>query len=62
MSIFGPKRDEIIGLSRKFYSEELHKFYSPPDIIRMINSRRGELLGHIARMEKQLCGVFDSKF
>jgi hypothetical protein len=27
-------------LERKFYNEEHHNFYSSPDIIRMIKSRR----------------------
>jgi hypothetical protein len=34
--IFGPKRDEVTGEWRKLHSEELHKFYSSPDIIRQI--------------------------
>jgi hypothetical protein len=38
--IFGPKRDEMIGGWRKFHEEELHSFYSSPDIMRMIKSRR----------------------
>jgi hypothetical protein len=38
--IFGPKRDEIIGGWRKLRNENLHKFYSSPNIIRMINSWR----------------------
>jgi hypothetical protein len=37
---FGPKRDEVIGSWRKVPSEELHNFYSSPNIIRMIKSRR----------------------
>jgi hypothetical protein len=36
MRIFGPKRDEITGGWRKFQNEELHEFYSAPNIIRMI--------------------------
>jgi hypothetical protein len=38
--IFGPNRDEIIGGWRKLHNEELHKLYSSPDIIRMIESWR----------------------
>jgi hypothetical protein len=34
--IFGPRRDEMTGGSRKLHNEELHSFYSSPDIIRMI--------------------------
>jgi hypothetical protein len=38
--IFGPKRDEVTGDWRKLHNEELHNLYSPPNIIRMIKSRR----------------------
>jgi hypothetical protein len=38
--IFGPKRDEVTGDWRKLHSEELHNFYSLPNIIRMIKLRR----------------------
>jgi hypothetical protein len=38
--MFGPKRDEATGDWRKLHNEELHNFYSSPDIIRMIKSRR----------------------
>jgi hypothetical protein len=35
--IFGPKRDEVIGGSRKLHNEELHNLHSSPSIIRIIN-------------------------
>jgi hypothetical protein len=38
--IFGPKRDKVTGDGRKLYNEELHKFYSSPNVIRMFKSRR----------------------
>jgi hypothetical protein len=38
--IFGPKRDEVTGEWRKLHNEELHNFYSSPDIIRQVKSRR----------------------
>jgi hypothetical protein len=38
--IFGPKRDEVTGEWRKSHNEELHNFYSSPDIIRQVKSRR----------------------
>jgi hypothetical protein len=38
--IFGPKRDEVTGGSRKLHNEELHNLYSSPSIIRMIKLRR----------------------
>jgi hypothetical protein len=31
--IFGPKRDEVIGEWRKLHNEELHIFYTPPQIL-----------------------------
>jgi hypothetical protein len=37
--IFGPKRDEVVGDSRKLHNEELHNVYSSPSVIRMIKSR-----------------------
>ena len=43
--IFGPKRDEVIGVWR-----ELHNEYSLLNIIRVIKSRRMGLAGHVARM------------
>jgi hypothetical protein len=36
----GPKRDEVMGGWRKQHTEELHKLYSKPSIIRMLKSRR----------------------
>jgi hypothetical protein len=48
--IFGPKRDEITGGWRKLHNEELHKLYSSPNIIRMIESRRMKQAGHVAFM------------
>jgi hypothetical protein len=38
--IFGPKRGEIIGGSRKLHNVELHNCYSCRNIIRMVKSRR----------------------
>jgi hypothetical protein len=48
--IFGPKRDEVIGDSRKLHNAELHNLYSSPNIISMIKSRRMRWAGHVARM------------
>jgi hypothetical protein len=45
-----PKRDEITGEWRKLHNGELHDFYSSPDIIRQIKSRRMRWAGHVARM------------
>jgi hypothetical protein len=37
----------------KFHSEELHIFYSSPNIIRQIKSRRLVWAGHVSRMEEE---------
>jgi hypothetical protein len=49
--IFGLKRDEVTGGSRKVHNEKLHNLYSSPSIIRMIKSRRMRWAGYVARME-----------
>jgi hypothetical protein len=36
MNIFGPKRDEVIGIWRKLHEEELHDEYSSPNMIDLI--------------------------
>jgi hypothetical protein len=38
--IFGPKRDEITGDRRKRHFGKLNDLYSPPNIFRVIKSRR----------------------
>jgi hypothetical protein len=47
--IFGPKREEATGEWRRLHNEELHDLYSPPNIIRVIKSRRMRWAGHVAR-------------
>ena len=47
--IFGPKRDEVTGEWRKLHNEELNDLYFPPNIVRVIKSRR-KLAGHVARL------------
>jgi hypothetical protein len=51
--IFGPKRDEVTGVWRKFQNEELHSLYSSPSIIRMMKSRRMRWAGHVTRMGRR---------
>ena len=47
--IFGPKRDEVTGEWRRLHIENLHDLYSSCNFIRMIESRRNEMCGHVAR-------------
>jgi hypothetical protein len=54
--IFGPKRDELTGGSRKLHNEELHNLYSSPNIIRMIKLRRMSWARHVARMGEKRNG------
>jgi hypothetical protein len=51
--IFGPKRDEIMGVWRKLHNEELRNVYSSSRIIRMMKSRRIRRVGRVARMERR---------
>jgi hypothetical protein len=51
--IFGPKRDEVTGEWKKLHNEEIHIFYSSPNIIRQIKSRRMRWEGHVALMGEQ---------
>jgi len=38
--VFGSKRDEVTGEWRKLHNEELRDFYSLPNIVRVVKSRR----------------------
>jgi hypothetical protein len=48
--IYGPKRDEVIGVWRKLHNEELHNLYCSPSIIRIIKSRRMRWARHVVQM------------
>ena len=48
--VFGPKRDEVTGDSRKLHNEELSDLYSLPNIVRVVKSRRMRWAGHVARI------------
>jgi len=48
--IFWAKRDEQIGEWRKLHNGELNDFYSFPNVIRVIKSRRMRWAGHVAYM------------
>ena len=56
--IFGPKRDGVTGEWRKLHNEELNDLYSSPNIVRVIKSRRMRWVGHVARMEGEVCTRF----
>ena len=52
LRIFGPKKDGVTGEWRKLHNEELNDLYSPPNIVRVIKSRRMRWTSHVARMEE----------
>jgi hypothetical protein len=52
--IFGPKRDKITGGWRKLHNEELHGFYSSPNIIQVIKSSRMGWVVHVAHMGENI--------
>jgi hypothetical protein len=55
--IFGPKRDEVTGEWRKLHNEELHNFYSSPNIIRQVKANEvGGACGTHRRGEKSVQG------
>ena len=52
--IFGPRRDEVTGEWRRLHNEELNDFYSSPNIVRVIKSRRMRWAGHVAHMGEEM--------
>ena len=48
--VFGPKRDEVIGEWRKLHNEKLRDFYSLPNTVRVVKSRRMRWVGHVTLM------------
>ena len=51
--IFGPRRDEVTREWRRLHNEEVNDLYSPPNIARVIKSRRMRWAGHVARMGEE---------
>jgi hypothetical protein len=51
--IFCPKRDEVTGDWRKLHNEELHNWYSSPNIMRIIKPRRMRWRGDVVRMGRR---------
>jgi len=48
--IFGPKKGKVTGEWRRLHIKELYDLYSPPNIIRVMKSRRMRLVGIVAPM------------
>jgi hypothetical protein len=57
--IFVPKGNGMVGGWRNLRSEELHKFFSSPNIIVMIYSRGMRWTGHVAyvREKRNACRI-----
>ena len=55
--LFEPRRDEVTGEWRRLHNEELNYFYSSPNIVRVIKSRRMRSAGHVTRMGVERGGV-----
>jgi hypothetical protein len=49
--IFGSRGDEVTGRRRTLHNEELYSFYSLPNVIRVMKSRRVRWARYVARME-----------
>jgi len=52
-TIFGPRKDEVTGEWRRLHNEELNDFYSSPNIVWVIKSRRMRWAGHVACMGEE---------
>jgi len=52
LTIFGPRRDEVMGEWRRLNNKELNDLYSSPNIVRVIKSRRIRWAGHVALMDE----------
>jgi len=46
-------QDEVKGECRRLHNEELNDFYSSPNIVRVIKSRRMRWVGHVERMGEE---------
>jgi hypothetical protein len=46
--IFGLKRDEMTGGCRKSHAEDIDNFYSSPNIVKIITSKKMRWAGHVA--------------
>jgi len=50
--IFGPRKDKVTGEWR-LHNEELNDWYSSPNTVRVIKSRRMRWAGHVVRMGEE---------
>jgi hypothetical protein len=48
LRILGSKKEETTGGLRKLHKKELNTGYTPPDVSRIIRSRRIELRGQVS--------------
>ena len=48
--VSGHKRDEVTGEWRKLHNEELSDWYSSPNNVRAIKSKKIRWAGHVARV------------
>jgi hypothetical protein len=58
--IFGPTREEVEGGWRRLHNE-LHNLYTPPNIMRVIKSRRMKYIKHVACMGRYLYKILVRK-
>jgi len=54
--IFGPERDEASLVGGRLHNEELNDFFSSPNAILVIESRRMRWAGHVALMREKRGG------
>ena len=54
--IFGPERDETSLVGGRLHNEELNDFFSSPNAILVIESRRMRWAGHVALMREKRGG------
>ena len=51
--IFGPRGDEVTGEWRRLHNEEINDLYCPPNIVRVIKSRRMRWAGLVTCMGEE---------
>ena len=60
---FGPRKNELTGQWKRLQNKDLNDFYSSPNVIRLIKSRRMRWMRHVACMEasRDVYGVLVGK-